>query len=69
MNDEYYVITMESRTGATLYLGADVGDKCTWIFKKDDAIWFETETEAITFAESYFKTFKNYRIDTVYYEE
>lgn len=65
MEDLFYVVTMKTRTDKTLYLASDYGDSCKWIFDKDEAIWFETYSEAKDFCEKYFKDFRDYIIEEV----
>ncbi len=63
MNDLFYVITMISGTNTKLYLASDIGNKCKWIFDREEAIWFETYTEAKDFCNKYFKNFSDYIIE------
>ena len=56
------VITMQTKTGKTLYLKEGIGKAFEWTFDRSEAIWFETIEEAEKFANKYFKNFKDYKI-------
>ena len=78
VNNEFYVISMETRNGKKLYLKAS--DRNTknicfeWTFDKSIAIWFDTITEIENFCKNYFKTFEKdleiinkWEIESVFY--
>lgn len=60
---EFHVITMKTGKGTTLYLGVDdlTGAK-KWTVKQQDAIYFDMEDEATSFAKTYFKKFKEWKV-------
>lgn len=62
--EKFYLITTISRNG-TFFLKAGKGKSCIWDDKQDEAIWFNTPTEAEEFAKYYFKKFKNWRIAVI----
>lgn len=62
--EKFYIITTTNRNG-TFFLKAGKGKNCIWDDNKDEAIWFNTPTEAEEFARYYFKEFKNWRIAVV----
>jgi hypothetical protein len=65
MKEYFYVITMKTKNGKTIYLG-EQGNKLGWSFDYDEAIWFETLEDSENFARDYFKYFKNWEIKEIY---
>lgn len=66
--EQYYVISMKTKTGKEIYFGVDSSDKFTWVFDKNESIWFDMEQEAIRFCENYFKKFKNWNVIPINYD-
>lgn len=62
MNEVFFRIITKTRSDKTLYLKAGEGKSCKWDFDKNEAIWFNTFSQAEKFANTYFKNFKNYII-------
>ena len=72
MNYEFYVISMKTKNGKTLYLKTkenNYSDKvlCEWCFDYNNAIWFDTINDLENFANKYFKGFNNWNIKTINY--
>lgn len=71
MNNEFYVITMQTKNDKTLYLKEkDTNNDiilCEWGFDYNNAIWFDTIDSLEKFAKSYFKNFNKWGIKVVYY--
>ena len=69
MLEIFYRVIMRTNTGRKLYLRCtDMyanNEKvlCAWEFSNENAIWFNTDTEAERFCKMYFKNFKNYEIE------
>ena len=67
---DFVAIVMEDRKGRILYLKAsDKPSKeivCEWTYDYDVAIYFNTNSEAEKFANSYFKSFKDWKLKDVY---
>ena len=67
---DFVAIVMEDRKGRTLYLKASdkpsKGVVCEWTYDYDAAIYFNTDSEAEKFANSYFKNFKGWKLKDVY---
>lgn len=59
----FYTLTMKTYNNKTLYLKSGIGNGCEWTFNKQEAIWFETDKEAIEFAKQYFKNFDKYQVE------
>lgn len=66
MLDEFYVISMKTHKGSTIYVGEGKGNSVNWVFDINEAIWYETEKEAEEFANRYFKNFDKWFIKEVY---
>lgn len=62
--EKFYIITTTNRDG-TFFLKAGKGKNCVWDDNQEEAIWFNTLTEAEEFAKYYFKEFKNWRISII----
>ena len=56
---EFITITMKTKNGKTLYLKSE-NNKFVWTFDKRESLYFNTISEIDTFANSYFKNFKNW---------
>lgn len=66
MRKEYfYIITMKTKENTKLYLAADIGNSCKWLFDKNESIWFETYQDAEKFSNQYFKNFNKYTIEEI----
>ena len=59
-------VYMELKTGKKLYLVAGVGKSCKW-GDKENAIWFDTEKEALDFCNGYFKNFRDFKVENFEY--
>lgn len=62
--EKFYIITTTNRN-STFFLKAGKGKNCVWDDSQEEAIWFNTLTEAEEFAKYYFKEFKNWRISVI----
>lgn len=72
MREIFYRIVMKTKSGKKLYLKCTdiyTNDKirCEWEFSSENAIWFDTDTQAEKFCNMYFKNFKNYEIEEFEY--
>lgn len=65
MRYDFYVISMTTANGKTLYLG-ESGRSLGWFFDYDKGVYFETYTEAEKFAKDYFKHFDKWEVKEVY---
>lgn len=69
MGLDFVAIIMTSKNGKTLYLKASdtpsKGVRCEWTFNYEDAIYFNTDSEAEKFANEYFKNFKGWALKDV----
>ena len=59
-----YIVTMLTKTGKVVYLSMCDG-KPTWTFNKSDACWWDTVPMAENFCKSWFKNFKDWRIEEI----
>lgn len=70
MREEFVAIYMINKKGRKMYLKASdrpsKGVVCEWTFDYDEAIWFNTDSEAEKFAKSYFKSFDKWAVVDVY---
>ena len=64
---DFYVITMNSKNGKTIYFGASEAEenKFLWHPTKEKAIYFDNEYEAQNFRNSYFKEPEKYPITEI----
>ena len=62
---EFYVITMSIKNGFELYLEATNDGKYGWNKDLNEAIWFDSELEAESFSNKYFKNFKDWKIKEI----
>ena len=67
LNETFTRILMHTKTGKKIYLKSAIGNSCEWTFNKSEAIWFERETDAKSFAKKYFKHFNNYELENFSY--
>lgn len=72
MKEIFYRVIMKTKTGKKLYLictNIYPNDKvrCTWEFDDENAIWFDTDTQAEKFCKMYFKNFNEYEIEEFEY--
>lgn len=67
LSDLFSRIIMKTRDGRKLYLKDGIGNSKEWTFNLEEAIWFDTRSEAEKFAKGYFKSFKNYEIEDFEY--
>ena len=65
--DLFYVVCMKTHKGSLIYLGAGKGNSANWVFDVNEAIWFETDSEAEKFAYGYFKNFDKWFIKEIIY--
>ena len=65
--DVFEVIIMKLKNGRKMYLKAGIGESCEWTLDRDEAIWFETEKEAKEFAQNYFKNFKDWLVESFFF--
>ena len=70
MREDFVAIYMVNKKGRKMYLKAsDKPSKnvvCEWTFDYDEAIWFNTDSEAEKFAQSYFKSFDKWAVADVF---
>ena len=70
MREDFVAIYMVNKKGRKMYLKASdrpsKGVVCEWTFDYDEAIWFNTDSEAEKFAKSYFKSFDKWAVADVY---
>lgn len=66
MKETFYLITMKTKNNKTLYLG-EQGKYLGWSFDYNEAIWFEYDYQAETFAKDYFKHFDKWEIKDIEY--
>lgn len=72
MSYEFYIISMKTKNGKTLYLKAkenEYNNKMLyeWCFNYNNAIWFDAINDLENFANKYFKGFNNWNIKTINY--
>jgi len=67
-NETWFVITMNTKNGKKIYLKEGIGNSYEWTFDREQAIWFEFEDKAKEFANSYFKSFKNWFVEDFDYD-
>ena len=70
MWEAFYKVIMKTKTGKKLYLrehtwyGKNAKKiNCSWEFTPENALWFETEKQALDFCKDYFKNFTKYEIE------
>ena len=68
MIEEFYTIESRTKSGRTIYLGAEDNGGYGWKFGRVDAIWFESREQAKNFAENYFTKFKGYFIEPLHFD-
>ena len=70
MREDFVAIAMVNKKGRKMYLKAsDKPSKnvvCEWSFDYNEAIWFNTDSEAEKFAKQYFKSFANWCLEDVW---
>lgn len=66
MKEQFSVITMKTKNNKVIYLG-EQGSLLGWTFDYNEALWFNTNDEAESFARDYFKNFKDWEIKTIEY--
>lgn len=63
MRELFYLVSMLGKGGTVLYLMEGDNDKSfKWTKDYDQALWFNTDYEASSFARGYFKTFKAWSV-------
>ena len=70
MREDFVAIAMINKQGRKMYLKASdkpfKGVVCEWSFDYNEAIWFNTDSEAEKFAKQYFKSFNNWCLEDVW---
>lgn len=64
--EDYYVVKIKGRN---VFLESDMESGAIgWTTKKNNAIWFSDKESADSFANSYFKVFKNWESESLTYD-
>ena len=63
----FYVIVMINKKGKKMYLKCGNGNAMEWSYDKNQGCWYDTQKEAIEFAERYFKNFNAWKIEEIEY--
>lgn len=62
--NEFFIVCMQTKTRKNIYLMTNGIDNFEWTFKKQDAVFFNTEKEATKFCRNYFKNCTKWKITT-----
>ena len=64
---DFCVIFMRNKNGKKMYLKCGKGNSMDWDFSRNEGCWFDTEKQAIEFANKYFKNFTKWQIEKFEY--
>lgn len=66
--ENFTIISMKTKN-SKIYLGIDDKGNKKWVNNKNDALWFEDEDKANSFAKSWFKNFEEWFLENLTFDK